>query len=289
MKKNKILLTGGSGFLGKTIIEKFASSYEILAPNHNELDLLDSIEVLKYLEKNSVDLIIHAAAVGTSREKKQKIDIVSQNLRMFFNLVRSQKMYNRMIFFGSGAEYGKQRNIHDVKEEEFDEFVPHDEYGFSKYICAKYAETVNFITHLRLFAIYGKYEDYSTRFISNIICKALYNQPIIMYQNVYFDYLYINDFVQILEHLIQRKMEHTFYNIGRGQKIDLLTIAKRILYLMGKDALPIVIEKPGLNYEYTCNIGRLLLEFQSISYMDFDQSLIELIEYYTSIKHTLHI
>ena len=44
----RILLTGGSGFIGRNILESnLAEKYEIIAPRHCELDLLDD----KYISR----------------------------------------------------------------------------------------------------------------------------------------------------------------------------------------------------------------------------------------------
>ena len=43
MEMKKVLLTGGTGFIGRNIIEYFADSeeYEIIAPTSKELDIID--------------------------------------------------------------------------------------------------------------------------------------------------------------------------------------------------------------------------------------------------------
>ena len=51
--------------------------------------------------------------------------------------------------------------------------VARDAYGFSKYICAQHIERADRIVNLRLFAVFGAYEDYTVRFISNACCRAL--------------------------------------------------------------------------------------------------------------------
>ena len=184
--------------------------FDFLAPSHDELNLLDSQKVFEYLKNNPVDLVIHAANRGGSRLNKDTAEVTSENLRIFFNLVRAKDFFNRMITLGSGAEYDKSRDIVKIKEDNFDEEVPKDAYGFYKYICAKYAQKADFITHLRLFGVYGKYEDYRVRFISNNLCKALLGLPLTMKQNVFFDYIYVNDFVKILEHFINQNQRILF-------------------------------------------------------------------------------
>ncbi len=278
----KIFLTGGSSFIGKNFIEKFSRKYDLYFPTHQELNLEDAESVFKYLKDNCFDIVLHVASAGTTRKDVGLSDIYFKNQKMFFNLIRGKQFFNRMVVIGSGAEYDKRRSIIDIEEDQFDNLIPIDQYSFSKYSMAKYAQNVDFITHLRPFAVYGKYEDYQTRFISNSICKALMDLPITIKQNVYFDYLYINDFINILDYFIENNSKQIFYNIARGKKIDLVSIAKKILLIVKKD-LPIIINKDGLNNEYTSNINRLKEEIKNLQYTDFDKSIEDLISYYENI------
>jgi len=57
MKLN-VLLTGGSGFIGRNILESFlAEKYNIVAPRHAELDLIDDDAVKHFFEKNKLKKI----------------------------------------------------------------------------------------------------------------------------------------------------------------------------------------------------------------------------------------
>jgi len=281
MKKLKIFLTGGNGFIGRNILELLGDKYNFLSPSHDELDLTNAAAVFAYLKKNNFDIIIHAANVGGTRSHKWVGAewVLEKNLQMFFNLVRGRDFYKRMIVLGSGAEYDKKQGLSGVKEDDFDKSIPADQYSFGKYIMSKYAQKVDFITHLRSFAVYGKYEDHQIRFIPEVICKAVLDVPITINQNVYYDYLYINDFVKILDYFVVHKPKEIFYNVGRGETTDLISIAKRILALMNKD-LPIEVENQGLNKEYSGNIGRLKSEIKNLDFTDFDESLSDLISFY---------
>ena len=48
---------------------------------------------------------------------------------MFHNLCAAKEYFNRMIVLGSGAEYDKRRGISLIKESQFGEITPADEYG----------------------------------------------------------------------------------------------------------------------------------------------------------------
>ncbi len=288
MEKLTILLTGGTGFIGKNIQEKLADKYRIFAPGHRELDLTNAEAVYNFLQNNPVDVVINAAAVGVGRNSKFDKSLISTNLRIFFNLVRAKNFYTRMIMLGSGAENDKTRPLIKVKEEEFDQRVPADEYGFYKYICAKYAEKSNFITHLRLFGVFGKYEDYETRFISNIICMALFDLPIKMKGNAKFAYLFVDDFIRILDRILQNPPKDNILNIASGNAVDLESIAKKVLAKLDKN-LAISKENDDMGKEYSADISKQNEYLgQEFEFTPLEEALDNLINYYKSIIMTLN-
>ena len=149
----RILITGGSGFIGRNLAEQLAGKYEVSAPTSAELDLLNQHDVRKYLKTRPFDVILHTATTRYNRRLTPPPDLLDRNCRMFFNLVRNQGQFGKMIHFGSGAEYDKTGLPSRVKEDYFDTRVPTDPYGFSKYICAKYIERSERLVELRLFAV----------------------------------------------------------------------------------------------------------------------------------------
>lgn len=286
MKKLKVFLTGGTGFIGKNILEQLGKKYNFLAPSRQELDLKDPYKVENFLKTYTIDIVIHSAKIGGTRKVPNTVEIAEINTRIFLNIARNEKYFSKMIFIGSGADYDVSRPLVKVKEEEFDRVVPKDSFGFYKYICSKYIEKADKIINLRLFGIYGKYEDYELRFISNAICKNIFNLPITMRQNVFFDYVYINDFIKILDYFIRNNSKEKFYNIGIGKPIDLLTIAKTVNRI-SENKSKIIIKKKGLNNEYTCDNSRLLKEIPNLRFTDFKNSVEELYSWYKSIKSSL--
>lgn len=286
-QRMKILLTGVSGFIGRNIFEQLHELYTFLAPTHKELDLTDTVAVATYLKRNQVDVVIHTANVGGNRAEANITNVVARNLRIFFNLVRNKQYFKKFIYLGSGTQYGKQTPIVRVKETDFDKRLPEDDFGLYKYTCAKYIEeTRDSMVNLILFGIYGKYEPYYFRFISNALCRALFDMPLTISQNVYFDYLYIDDFVKILEYFIENKPKYRTYNLGTGKPIDLVTIAKKVLKITGKK-LEIKIAKDELKDEYTCDNNRLMDELGNFRFTNFDETLKRLYAWYESRKTNL--
>ena len=60
--KQKVLLTGGRGMVGKNILEHFtARDFEFLAPTSADLDLRDFAKTQDYFSKHAPDFVIHTA------------------------------------------------------------------------------------------------------------------------------------------------------------------------------------------------------------------------------------
>jgi 3-oxoacyl-[acyl-carrier protein] reductase len=67
MKKKTVFLTGSSRGIGKAIYEKLKKSYRVIAPEREELDLLDNTSIASYINKNKnlkIDIIINNAGIN---------------------------------------------------------------------------------------------------------------------------------------------------------------------------------------------------------------------------------
>lgn len=279
----RILITGATGFIGRNLSEAFSEEYELLCPSHKELELLDDEAVANYISKKDVEVIIHCANKGGSRDTIGLERVVEDNLRIFFNLARNSESIKRMIYFGSGAEFGKHRHLRKISETQFDTVIPKDDYGFYKYICNKHAEDSKNIINLRLFGVYGRYENYEYRFISNAIVKNLLGLDVTINQNVTFDFLYINDLVNIVRKFISKpKLMHRSYNLCPDDSIELCDLAQ-VVNRISKHTTKVKIINPGMNLEYTGDNKRLITEFPNASFTSYQDAITELFDYYQKI------
>ncbi|NLU49342.1 MAG: NAD(P)-dependent oxidoreductase [Syntrophomonadaceae bacterium] len=274
-----ILLTGGSGFIGRNIREAMSSRYHILAPTHRELELLDEEAVRRFFQKHDIDVVIHAAVRPGHRNAQDPTRICYCNTRMFFNLVRNARHYGKMIFLSSGAVYDERHYRPKMKEEYFDVHVPADEHGFSKYVCARHIELLDNVCELRLFGVFGRYEDYAIRFISNAICKALLGLPITIKQNRRFDYLYVEDLMPVLDHFIKHHPRHRAYNVTPDEAIELYQLAEKVRAVSGKD-LPILVGVPGMGPEYSGDNARLREEIPGLEFTPVEEAIRRLYGWY---------
>ncbi|MFH1620275.1 MAG: NAD(P)-dependent oxidoreductase [bacterium] len=283
----KILLTGGSGFIGRNLLESpLVRKYEIAAPRHSELDLLDEDAVRNFLKNGHFDFVIHGATKPGHRNAKEPGKVLSENTRMFFNLARNPEFFKKMLVIGSGAIYDMRHYLPKMKEDHFDAHVPADEHGLCKYVCGKYMEKADNIIDLRVFGIYGKHEDYAIRFISNMICKAIFDLPLTVKQNRRFDYIRVDDLSPVIEHFLENEAGHKAYNVTPDKSVELTELAQKVLAAAGKD-LPIKVVQPGLGLEYSGDNSRLKSEMKGFSFTPYEPAIKELYSWYEANKSSI--
>lgn len=278
----KVLLIGGSGFIGRHIIEHFKNSdkYQIIAPTSRELNIIDEEMVTTYLQNQYFDIVLNFAIYGDGIDKtKDGTKMLEYNLRMFLNFEKNSHLYGKMYYAGSGAEYDKRFDIVEVSEDDEGKHIPIDQYGLMRYTIDRLIRNSSNIYGLKIFGIFGIYEPWQRRFISNCCCKAVKGLPLTIRQNLFFDYIYVKDFCRILERLMDIEPQEHAINVVRGEKIDLYSLAKMVLEVSGKE-LPIYICEEGLGKEYTADNSRLIREIGSFEYTDIKDAITEMYRWY---------
>lgn len=278
-----VLITGGSGFIGRNLIEHLTGSFLVVAPSRRELDLLDVDAVDRFFRSTCIDLVVHSATTPGHRNAQPAPDLVERDMRMFAALVRNRERFRKMVFISSGSVYGRRYYQPKMKEEFFGSYIPDDSAGFSKYCCACWSEHIEGIVELRPFGVFGKFEDYAIRFISNAICKVLFGLPITIKQNRKFDYVYINDLVRVIERCLRQDVPCQSYNVTPESAVELKTLAQMVAQVSGRD-VPILIKEPGMGLEYSGDNSRLRETFPGIELTHLDKSIAELYAWYQARK-----
>jgi GDP-L-fucose synthase len=275
----EILITGGSGFIGRNLVEYLSGSHVVHSPTRNELDLLDERAADAYFRAHSFDVVIHAAGKPGHRNAADPTGIFYADTRMYLTLLRNRDYFGKLLITGSGAIYDMRCYRPKMKEEEWKLNMPRDEHGFFRYVTAHHIEKSYEVVDLRLFGVFGKYEDYAIRFISNAICKTLFDLPVTIKQNRKFDYLYINDFLRVVDYFIHHMPRYHEYNVTPDSSIELLELARKVIAVSGK-VLPVLMQQDGMGMEYSGDNGRLREEIPDIVFTPLDESIVQLYEWY---------
>ena len=283
----KILLTGGNGFIGKNIQESYLSQkYEITAPRSFELDLTDTDAVDAYFSAHQFDVVLHAAAKPGHRNAKDLSNLFYTNVRMFENLERNKHRFGKLINLGSGAVYDAQADNRRVPETQIGQRMGKDEHSFCKYVIHKQIEHLDNFVDLNIFGIFGKYEDWQIRFISNAICKTLFGLPITLRQNRRFSYLYVHDLMPVLEYFIEHHPRYKSYNVVPDEETELLSAAHTVAELSASRA-GIQVAREGYGLNYSGDNARLRGEIPSLCFTPFKQAVQELYQWYQENKNRI--
>ena len=126
----KIVVTGGSGRFGSILQKKYKSN-KLLYPSKEQLDILSTESVEKYLKKTNPKILIHLA--GLSRPMRIHDNNISKSINLNIigtaNIVKvCSKLRIKLIYFSTNYVYqGKKGNY-----KETDPVLPINNYAWSK-------------------------------------------------------------------------------------------------------------------------------------------------------------
>lgn len=246
----KVLILGGFGFIGTNILKfidnNFEKEYSVIVfdklPQHpygvtfNCIekvyagDFSDSFFIKSIFENHNFDLIIHSLSTT--------VPVTSNNVRFDIesNLIPTIEVLNLMVEFSvediifissGGAVYGQSE--YEIKHKESDNSNPVSSYGVVKLAIEKYMMQYASLYNLkplilRLSNPYGKYHYSAKQGICNVALRSALNGADF---NVWGtgeaskDYIYIDDFCDILFQLYMKSVHNKVINVGSGSVLSL--------------------------------------------------------------------
>lgn len=268
----RVLLTGGTGFIGRNIKPYLETVCELFSPSRKELNLYNEEDVRNYIINNKIDVIVHSANPNPVKNTLDKQETMFEDsIRIFMNLYNSSEYYEMMYFLGSGAEYDKSKDISTIKEDDEFRSVPYDSYGLAKFTINQLIARSKKVCNLRVFACYGP-TDHESKFITHVVNCCLDNRDITIRQNCYFDYMHVSDLAKIIGFFINIRPKYRSYNVCSGERISLYEIATKVKSIM-KTTNNIVVLSDGLNREYTASNERLISELGSYEYLSLEDGI----------------
>lgn len=111
----RVLLTGGSGLVGKNLMDAFArNAIDCVAPTSQQMNLLDYQQTLQVISETRPDLVIHAAGLvgGIQANMREPVNFLVKNLDMGRNLMMAclESGVRQVLNLGSSCMYPKDHN-----------------------------------------------------------------------------------------------------------------------------------------------------------------------------------
>ena len=242
----KILLTGSNGFLAKNLA-KHLIKYNLTTISRTDFDLRDTAAVNSFFKDKYFDVVVHCAIKGGNRLIEDSKDIVYDNIKLTMNLMLNYRSFGKIIYFGSGAELDRSNDISGRNISMFKE-LPDDYYGFSKNIIGRLLNSYDNAYNLRIFNVFAE-DEAERRMIKGNIINYINNEPIVIHQDKIMDFMYIGDFIQLVDKYINNNYLPRELDCVYDSKYKLSDIAKVINKLSShKVDINIVNSDLGLSY-----------------------------------------
>ncbi|WP_409199487.1 NAD-dependent epimerase/dehydratase family protein [Methanobrevibacter sp. DSM 116169] len=268
MESQRILVTGGSGFIGTNLVNELRSrGHEVLACDllHNEQEAdLYADEYADYVrgdvrnyrqierifdENKKFDYVYHLAAeYGRWNGERYYENLWETNVIGTKNMIRLQeKLGFRMIFFSSAEVYGDFDGImsEDVMEKNpISDTYQMNDYAISKWsgelMCMNSATMYNTETvRVRPVNCYGPHEAYSPYkgFIPIFIYRALHEIPYSVHMGHKRIIDYVGDTANTFANIVDNFKAGEAYNVGSRQEWerDIKEYSDMVLNAVGVD------------------------------------------------------
>ncbi len=254
LQNKRILVTGGAGFIGSHIVDAVRRENEVIVFDNLSTGSTDRVPPdVEFIEgdirdrdqlseaMSGVDIVFHEAAIVSVEYSVENPEVTQAvNARATIQLLElARNEEARVVFASSAAVYGHPES---VPISETDPVTSSSPYGLSKLTADQYvqlyAELYNLETvALRYFNVYGPRQtggDYSG--VINVFFEQARNGGSITVHGKGTqtrDFIHVDDIVQANLRAAVHGEPGAVYNIGTGESITILELAKLIREIVG--------------------------------------------------------
>ena len=291
---NRILVTGGCGFIGSNFINIMVNKYKKIKflnvdkltyagksvnvknvknlKNYKflQLDICNFSKIHKTIKKFKPQVIVHFAAeshVDNSIKSPRKF--IDTNIIGTYNILRSINKNMFLLHVSTDEVYG-----HVIKNKAFREetnYNPRSPYSASKASADHLVSAWNITFGYKSTIVnccnnFGPNQD-DEKFIPVIINNIISNKKVPIYGNgkQKREWIYVDDFVSSLDFIISKKLIREKFIIGSSKRFENKQIAKKIISIFSKNfgfaekkfKLVRVKDRPGHDKEYKVDCKKI--------------------------------
>ena len=313
----KIIVTGGLGFVGSNLINILKNKYFIInidkvsyASNFKNIDhdiknykfykqdINNKIFIKNILKKYEPSIIYNLAAeTHVDRSIDKPKTFIDSNILGVFNLlesIRNNKKKIKLVHISTDEVYGDIKKNYKSKEE--DPYNPSSPYSASKasgdLLIKSYIRTYKISAIITNCCNNFGPNQYPEKLIPTIIYNILNHKPVPIYgkgKNVR-EWIYVKDHCNALIKIAQNGVVGENYNIGSGKVLNNIQIAKKIISAFKKmnhnqnikSKLRLVKDRPGHDLRYCLDSSKIKNKLKWKCESSFDQRINETIVWYVN-------
>lgn len=259
----KIVVTGGSGFIGSNYIEalvkrnahvKTHTHLKPLQTKEKDIEVMPSCDLTNIdhcLELvNGADYVIHCAGnIAHPSTVPTDIQISIQNINVLGNILDACNQTGVKKFLDLNSSTGYPDRRYPITEDEFWDDEPYKSYfgyGWMRRYREKLMEHVSKFSNLNIMltrgtAIFGPYDNFDLKtchVVPALIKRVLSEEnPLIAWgsPDVVRDFLYVEDVVNATLLVLEKGVPMRPYNVGMGKAITIGEILSSILKSTNKN------------------------------------------------------
>ena len=311
MKGKKVVVTGGSGFIGSNLTQELSKENQVTVVDNLSTGYLENIQNfinsgdiifvegsitdMDLLQKlfEDVDYIFHQAAIpSVPRSVKDPISSNYTNVNGTLNVLVAARDNNvkKLVYASSSSAYGDTPVL--PKSEDMKP-CPLSPYAISKltaeYYCQVFSDVYNLATaSLRYFNVFGPRQDPSSEYaavIPKFIGSILNDKSPIVYGDgeQTRDFTFVDDVVNA-NILAAESMSTGVFNIAGGKRISINDLAGLIMELLDKDLDITHIEpQPGDIKHSLADISKAREQIKYIPKFNVKDGLKETVKWFQQI------
>ncbi|HEY9871151.1 MAG TPA: NAD-dependent epimerase/dehydratase family protein [Candidatus Obscuribacterales bacterium] len=309
----RVLVTGASGFVGANLARRLvADGHEVYLFVRKESDLWrvrDMADSLRLVEVSLLDFepvteavrrirpewIFHCAVYGAYSWQNDWRRMCQTNIAATINLVEAclSAGFEAFVNTGSSSEYG----FKDDAPGETERLDPNSYYAVTKASASQYCSFIGRqhnvrIVTLRLYSIYGPYEE-PNRFVPTLTINALEGRlPPLVDPRTARDYVYVDDTVAayLMAASTAGQESGAVYNVGTGRQTSIAEAVEAARRIFGLQAEPAWGSMPNRSWDtnvWVCNNTKITEALGWQPSVSFDQGLALLADWFAANPHML--